>query len=274
MKNLIILFIATLLFLQSCTNTTKNNTTESVESSAEYLTKNSQANSGNSQLLFENDSIAIYRIDSVFYFQNREKFFLQKDTIPYIEDLDESKRLLGNRITFGGWDNNKNKVDSLLVGDMLAKVRFDNGKIVDASHDDGTILNEAVFVRYYPSEEILLLEGGHTSDFSIDFKNRNMGSEIVGNPEYINYSPQKSFRLNGYFPGQECSSYFIQQLGAKSYTHYAYLPMHLTDEGFDLCTINEVFWVSENELNFRNTYFGTTEDKRLGFFRLIIKELP
>jgi len=74
-----------------------------------------------------------------------------------------------------------------------------------------------------------LFEGGHSADFSVDLKTGTADVDSVGNPSYIVYSTDKQFRLNGYFPGQECSVYFIQQKSGQGYTYYTEVPIHLTD---------------------------------------------
>ena len=222
--------------------------------------------------LFDNDTIRISKIDSVQYFQARTEFFKPKDqadTLVYIEDFQKAKSLLKGRVTFGQYNNDLNIIDSTLDGTMIAKIVFSNGEEIEAN--DQQYFWDMGFWRYYPTEDILLCEGGHSSDFSFDLKNGIIGPEWVGNPDYINESPNKTYRLNGWFPGQECSDYFIQRKTSNGYEHLVTIPMDLTKKQFDLCTIGEIFWISENHFYFRNTYFGITDDERLGFFSLEIK---
>lgn len=222
------------------------------------------------QLLFDNDTIAIYRIDSVSYFEQRQKFYVEQDTIPYIADFEQAKKILQGKVVFGGWNDGQRIIDSLLDGQMISMVRFDNGDIFDQNLQKG-IFSDVYFVKYYPTEDIVLFEGGHTSDFSINLKNGLMDVEQVGNPDYIVHSPNKHYRLNGWFPGQECSSYFIQKQVEGEYVFCTGIPIHLTKEAFDLCTIDDIFWKSDQELYFRNKYYGSTDDERLGFFKLTVK---
>lgn len=222
------------------------------------------------ELEFENDTIDIYKIDSVAFFDSKKTVQLSSDTLPYISDFEVAKKLLKGRVIFGGYNNETGIIDSSINEGMIFKINFPNGKKVLANEQH--YFWDVVFWRYYPTENILLCEGGHSSDYSFDLKNAVIGPDLVGNPDYIVYSPSKQYRLNGWFLGQECSSYFIQKLINGRYQFLIQIPIDLSEEQFDLCTITDIFWISETELFFRNTYFSSNGDPRLGFFRLKIKE--
>lgn len=222
------------------------------------------------KILFDNDTIVVYGIDSVSFFEQRQKYNVRPDTIPYISDFAQAKEMLKGKVVFGNWNEEKRIIDSLLDGEMFALLRFENGKVFDPNAQN-EIWYDVGFVKYFPTEHIVLFEGGHTSDFSVDLRDGLIDVTRVGNPDYIVYSPNKHYRLNGWFPGQECSEYFIQKQVNGKYMFYAGIPIHLTQAGFDLCMIEDIFWVSDSELYFRNKYWGTTEDERLGFFKLVIK---
>lgn len=211
--------------------------------------------------VFENDSIAIYRVDSISFFSEKNKYPSPGDTVAYIRDFSQAKKMLVGVVDFDASD--------ISYQQSPIRVHARNGKEIDLK--ETVYYQEAYFDRYYPSEDIVLFEAGHSSDFSINLKTGEMGAERVGNPYYIRYSPKKLFRVNGYFPGQECSSYFLQQqIGQDSYRYYAAIPIHLSDEGFDLCYIEDLFWISDREMYFRNFFYGA-QSERLGFFRLKIK---
>ena len=219
--------------------------------------------------VFENDSIAIYRIDSVSFFEQRDRYRIEKDSLPYISDLAEATKQLEGVVEFGAWNTVTNRVEPATDGGIPIRVHAKNGKLIELK--ERGYYGEVYFMRYYPSEHIVLFEAEHSSDFSIDLNTGEMGADTVGNPDYICYSPKKLFRFNGYFPGQECSAYFLEQKEYPgSYGYYTSLPMDLSDLGFDLCHIEDLFWTSERELYFRNSFFGAQDD-RLGFFKLQIK---
>ena len=71
------------------------------------------------------------------------------------------------------------------------------------------MLNEIGFAAYFPTEDILLFEGGHSSDVSFNLSN-GKETEEVGNPDFVIASPNNKVRLNGFYGGQECVFYFIQ----------------------------------------------------------------
>lgn len=111
------------------------------------------------------------------------------------------------------------------------------------------------FVAYFPEEDILLCEGGHSSDVSFNLSN-GKEAEDIGNPDFIKTSPPKEWRLNGYFGGQECASYFIQKKINNEFVKVIQL-----DEAFEkltkiwLCTVGESFWSDEKTLYLTETDF-------------------
>lgn len=220
-------------------------------------------------LVYDNDTIAIFKIDSAVYSKVQNGAIAARDTLPYVSDFEVAKKLLKGRVVFGGYNNSTRLIDSTLNGEWIYAVHFENGKSILTNQDQ--YLWDVGFFRYYPTEDILLCEGGHSSDFSIDLKNAVVGSELVGNPKYMLLSPSAKYRLNGWFPGQECSDYFLQMKTAQGYELLTRIPMHISKEGFDFCTLKDEFWKDDTNLYFRNVYFGIDDDPRLGYFRLQIK---
>lgn len=86
----------------------------------------------------------------------------------------------------------------------VRRIAFANGLIYETAQ-----IIEAWFVAYFPTEDILLCGGEHTSDFSFHLKTGER-TERVGNPDYISPSPSEKYRLNGYYTGNE-NHYFIQK---------------------------------------------------------------
>lgn len=220
-------------------------------------------------LVYDNDTIAIYKIDSTAFFSVINEAEVQTDTLNYISDFEVAKKLLKGRVLFGGYNDKTRLIDSTFDGELIYAVHFDNGKSIITNEEQ--YFWDAGFVRYYPTEDIVLCEGGHSSDFSIDLANAVVGPDLVGNPEYILLSPSGKYRLNGWFPGQECSDYFLQKKTTQGYQLMARIPMHISKEGFDFCTLKDEFWKDDTSLYFRNVYFGIDDDPRLGYFRLQIK---
>ncbi|UIR55497.1 hypothetical protein LZQ00_14640 [Sphingobacterium sp. SRCM116780] len=260
------LFILLCAFLFVGCHQTKNPPQQFNKFDTEQIVRSEKKDS----LVFSNDTLSLYRIDSILFFKQKDKFQKKADTLLYITDFNKVKELLKNSVVFGGWNDEKNIIDSNIEGGMIALVRPTKGAVLDPNQQQYSW--DSNFVAYYPTEEILLLEGGHTSDFSIDLSNGKYGADRVGNPQYILYSPNRKYRLNGWFPGQECSEYFFQRKTKNGFERYGMIPMAFGGKDFVLCTIKDQFWTSDHEIYFRNHFYGNTTDDRLGFFRLALKD--
>ncbi|BCY28943.1 hypothetical protein [Flavobacterium okayamense] len=231
MKILSKLFFVIIILLQSC---------EKKEEKHESISKNEdsivvKSNQDNVSLIPKNNekfSIKVKQIDSVEYHSQKEKVNYNQEKIKKITDFQIAKKLLQNRIFF--YEDCETQA--------ILKIRFRNGKEKDYSN------YYYYFVAYYPTEDILLAEGGHTIDVSFNLKNGNE-TQTTGNPDYIVVSPNNVFRLNGYYNGQECSSYFIQKKINEEFVKV--IPL---DEEFQketkiwLCIIGNSFWQDDMTL--------------------------
>ena len=180
---------------------------------------------------------------NIFQSRNMQK----KTTQNKITDIPKIKKMLADKVTWNTMDENGGYY-------FITSLRLDNGqvlKINEASNDYGV-------TAYYPKENILMFEGGHTSDFSISIKTGE-SLNTVGNPEYILASPNNKLRLNGHFPGQECSSYFFQEIKDGKL-------IYLTDFGWDsiygkdICNIKSFIWITDNEFAYSYLYYSTQSE--------------
>ncbi|MFJ1473703.1 hypothetical protein ACILE9_05505 [Capnocytophaga cynodegmi] len=122
----------------------------------------------------------------------------KSDSIPKITNFAQAEKHLKDIVTFRkdrDWTH------------LPQEIRFRNGTKLDTIYD---LLNEIGFAAYFPTEDIVLFEGGHSSDVSFNLSN-GKETEEVGNPDYVIASPNNKVRLNGFYGGQECVFYFIQQ---------------------------------------------------------------
>lgn len=106
---------------------------------------------------------------NVFQSRNMQK----KTTQNKITDIPKIKNMLADKVTWNTMDENGGYY-------FITSLRLDNGqvlKINEASNDYG-------ITAYYPKDQVLMFEGGHTSDFSISIKTGE-SLTTVGNPEYI-----------------------------------------------------------------------------------------
>lgn len=178
---------------------------------------------------------------------------LYKEPIPYepikFTDFEDVKTTLSHRVQWGN-------VEFLEDGAALEKITLPNGQILHLDKDS----MEYEFVAYYPSLEIMVFEGLHSNDFSISLRTGE-SLETVGNPDYIVHSPSGKYRLNGWFPGQECSSYFIQE---KVGNHYTYLTgFEYGDDTFanNLCYFKKFAWVDDGKFVYSLPFYSGDDGK-------------
>ncbi|WP_298541261.1 hypothetical protein [uncultured Aquimarina sp.] len=127
-----------------------------------------------------------------FYQENYKK--QNNSSAEKITDIKKIKSILKNQL-IGEYEN----------GDFfIKKILTDNNKEIDVYQDECNI------IAYYPKYHYLLLECGHSSDYTIDLKNGKDDTNRIGNPDYYLSSPQNTFRLNGYYSGQS-HIYFLEK---------------------------------------------------------------
>lgn len=143
-------------------------------------------------------SINVEIIDSVEYVSIKRKSKATNRNLVKITDYKEAKRILNGVVEF---TDNKNFGDK----QAIRKINFRNGKQFSNLND----YDYYFFVAYFPEEDILLCEGGHSTDLSFNLKNGNE-TEETGNPNLFISSPNNKYRLNGSYDGQQCNGYFIQ----------------------------------------------------------------
>lgn len=127
------------------------------------------------------------------------------------------------------------------------KINFRNG----TSTGNKDQLDECTFVAYFPTEEILLLEGGHTTDVSFDLKTGQTTYD-AGNPDLVSTSPGGKYRLNKVFEGQECFYHFIQEKKNGKFQKVFELDK-IFKKKFNkwLCVIEKGFWTNDDTFYFR-----------------------
>jgi hypothetical protein len=140
-------------------------------------------------------TIHVEKIDAIQFQDTPRK---KDEELKIIADFRSAKKVLHGIVEFSEDDGSDENP-------AIEKINFRNGKIKKVKDFDGEY-----FIAYYPDEDILLCEGGHTTDVSYNLKN-GKETEETGNPGLIVTSPKKEFRINGHYNGQECYSYFIQR---------------------------------------------------------------
>ncbi len=190
------------------------------------------------------DLTTIKQIDKVTYTALSQRASKEIHTPKAIKNLDSIKMILKNRVDWASESETaqylvSNAVKSIRLANEL-KVSFNIG-CVDFGFSQG-------HSGYYPEDDILVLEGGHGTDVCFSLKTGE--TELtIGNPEYMVSSPNNSYRLNGYFGGQECISYFLQK---KENGKFVYLTELNND--LDICIFKTFYWINET------TFIYTTGD--------------
>lgn len=211
------------ILLQSCNN--ESNNKFNIIAKSEIALNNTTKDNLNGAKY----SLNIEQIDSLNFFSVKAKSDYTYDTFLKIVDFNVAKQQLKNIAEFEEGD---------LEYPLVVKLSDRQNNIIEINDDYG-------FVAYYPEEDILLCEGGHSTDVSFNLKNGE-GTELTGNPDIIKSSPTKKYRLNGHFGGQQCSSYFIQRRSKDGYQKIIQL-----DEEFEeitkiwLCVIGDAFWIND-----------------------------
>lgn len=129
----------------------------------------------------------------------------------------------------------------------VKKINFRNG----TTSGDKDQLDECSFRAYFPAEDILLLECGHTTDRSFDLSTRKETYD-TGNPDLVTSSPTGKYRLNKVFEGQECYYHFIQEKQSNKFQKLFELNT-IFEKKFNkwLCVVEKEFWTDDFTL-----YFG------------------
>lgn len=243
-SSLILIMISIGFSLQSCDkekkSEQKNLTETEIHKTEDSIKSAAEENYGKS---FQY-TITVEEIDSLQFNAVKKKMVPKKKTPVKITDITVAKKMLKGIVEFD---------EKIPEYPLVTNINFRNGK-----NTKGKLyyeFEECIFKAYFPEEDILLCEGGHTSEVSFNLKNGNE-TEQTGNPDILVFSPKEHFRLNGHFGGQECSSYFIQRKINNEFIKVVQL-----DEEFEkltkhwLCTVGESFWSDENTLYLKETEF-------------------
>ena len=208
---------------------------------------------------------SIQKIDSVKYFISKEKTNIQKRTLEEITNLEQARKMLKGRVVRVKYDEETDECIEDELGNFISKIVCDNGKTY--SYNSYQLL---WFVAYYPQQDVLLCEGGHTSDVSFNLTT-GAEREDVGNPRYYVYSSSEKYLLNGYDDGQECSAYFIQEKIGGQYQKIIFLERLFEDEiDFRFCWILDAFWENDTILNIITTKYPGEKHEKL-YYRIVLK---
>ena len=219
----------------------------------------------NNQRLFD-----IQKIDSIIFFELKKNANIQKEKMVKITDLELAKEVLKGRVVWGKWGkhNERHQIMEDEQGDLVYEILFRNGKTFSLYERE-----EAPFIAYFPQEDVLIAEGGHTSAIIFNLTTGEKDRE-VGNPESRIYSPSKQYRLNTYDNGQ-FTEYFIQEKSETQYKtiiEFSYGSRFQKIMGFIPEFIEEAFWLNDTILNFSiPTHFFPDGKVETSYYQLTLK---
>ena len=183
------------------------------------------------------NSITITKIDKSKYEDLLKDATTHVNKPKSIRHRDSIEAILRGRVEWFPTDDE----DKNIMEGTIKSITKANGQKLMINEDSADFYLNEEFGGYYPEYDILVLEGGHTSDMSFSLQT-GATTETVGNPEYIIASPQNTYRLNGFFGGQECISYFFQK---KVDGKFTYLTEFDLDN--DLCRFKTFYWITETK---------------------------
>ena len=200
------------------------------------------------------DLITVKQIDEVRYRKLSQKASKKIRKSKAIRNLDSIKTILKHRVA---WATESER------DDVIKSITTENGQKLIFNQNSYDFGFSKGYSGYYREYDILVLEGGHSSDVCFSIKTGE--TELtIGNPEYMIATPRNTYRLNGYFGGQECISYFFQK---NENDKFVYLTDFYSD--FDICTFKTFYWISETSfiyttINYRTDSENGTEDYFMG----------
>ena len=194
--------------------------------------------------------IIVEQIDSIKYYLQNAKGNNPKNEIKKITDFKVAKKLLTGIVEF-----DETEIDY----PMIKQINFKNNqKRKNKSYFE---LDDCSFKAYYPDENILLCEGGHSTDVSFNLKN-GKETEEAGNPDLFIFSPNNKFRLNGSYDGQECNGYFLQVEKNKNFEKIINLEQEVKRQTkISICNIRDGFWSNNNTLYLEKYDFDFEHNK-------------
>lgn len=150
----------------------------------------------------------------------------------------------------------------------INKINFRNG----TSTVNSDQLDECTFEAYFPTEDILLLEGGHTTDISYNLATGQKTYD-AGNPDLVITSPTGKYRLNKVFEGQECFYHFIQEKKNGKFQKVFELDK-IFKKKFNkwLCIIEKGFWTDDETFYFREVIQYKATGNVYDYYRMQITQ--
>jgi hypothetical protein len=145
-------------------------------------------------------SVRLRQISEDEYTDQKQKSqHLRHKPYKVITDIAKAQKKLGRRINAVEIPENNSYQTEITYKDGVRKILYEHwlGWNKDSLHN---------FKAYYPKLGVLILYNELGGDSPVDL-NDSAKDDYVGNPEYHSVSPDKQFRINGYFPDGAVDGY-------------------------------------------------------------------
>lgn len=154
-----------------------------------------------------------------------------------ITDFETAKKMLKDTVVWG-----YSYYEDPPCAECPKIIKFKNGK--KFTFDEGSH-----FISYFPEEDVLKLEGGHSSDVIFDLKTGER-EEFAGDPELRKTSPSGVYRINRFYTGHSGQS-FIQQKKSRGYETAIDLTSELWESGILAEATLDLAWIGDNAFIFK-----------------------
>jgi len=226
------------------------------DSFIEFPEKDENGNPAKEIKLSDKYWVQIKRIPKSDYFIALWKSGYKPDKYKKITDVDKAKSMLKKRVEF--YKKNDPEDNFYYANTAIQGISFKDGEKAKIEEHEYPF-----FVAYYPEIDILVTEGGHSSDNCFDLKDSK--NTHPGNPRHYYTSPDKKLRLNGAHDGQDCIVYFLEEWDKPS---KAYKIIDSFPYDANMCYAEDCFWYDNNTLIYK-TFTGSR-----GYCELKINTYP
>jgi len=200
--------------------------------------------------------------ESEYTARKNESEHLRHKPYEVITDLQEAQKMFGKKMKYLKLLPVSKKDKLYMIG---TEITFKDGtkKRLDLEYG---------FMAYFPDLNVLLFTGRHESDYPIDLNDsRNVDMNITGNPYRHAVSPDKQWRINGLYGGQEGIRYWLEKWNPKrkKYDFLANISGINNDITPPFYAHSNWFWTSNSTALFK---YGWWEDAGYYEMEIIIND--
>lgn len=199
-------------------------------------------------------SISITQLDSSSYFSLRGANIIGSDNKKVITDIKQIESLLQDVVDFEVVDG-----EYLIV----RSIYFRNAGVYNALYEPPYV------VAYYPDEDALVCEGGHSMDLIF---NLSTGIEQIGNPSFTFSNTSKTLRFGSLYNGQ-ASEFMIEKKYDNHFQKFIKIDEIISlNTGYVFEMVEEVKWLDDSTFIFKalDAYHLKTEESKTIYYKIIL----